>query len=117
MSNITLRKLSEVINEIALEIEKEAQKNENMQVDCNEVTDCIRKHIFQNVVSETNKDFFHQTNHDNTSCTCPHFKYRLKNSGKMCKHMRKREKYYTLKTSTKNNFYLKSISYIRNKLK
>jgi len=93
MSVLSLKKLSSIIHEIALEIEEEKNVFVGTEEAVNKVTDAVKYKIFQKVVSETCPDFYHLTNSDNTTCTCPHFQYRLKKTGEKCKHILKREKY------------------------
>lgn len=93
VSVLSLKKLSSIIHEIALEIEEEKNALIGAEEAVEKVTESVKCKIFQKVVSETCSDYYHLTNSDNTDCTCPHFQYRLKGTNGKCKHMLKREKY------------------------
>lgn len=103
--SISLSTLSEIINEIAKDLEKQPKDvTISPERALEKICSPLKQKIFSKVLSSSDKDYYHQVNMEEQTCTCPDYQYRCKNDKDLvCKHIEKAQKalsYYD------KNFYM-----------
>ncbi len=92
--SISLSTLSEIINEIAKDLEKQpGDVTISAEKALETICSPLKQKIFSKVLSSSDKNYYHQVDMEEQTCTCPDYQYRCKgNKDLVCKHIAKAQR-------------------------